>query len=218
MAKDFIKVMLKFFRWVLTILILIVLVAVVTQRLSNNKISFFGYGVYTIVSESMKPEYEIGDMLLAKAVDKKDIRVGDDIVYLGKVDTYENKVVTHRVIKIDNMIHTKGISNDIEDPPIEYEQVYGKVVSKFVVLSAFSKLMNNSAMFYIIIFVPFTLLVFFDINGIIKDKKALEEEKIRKYNEEMNNSNNSDNQNNIENTLNDDEIIDNVVSEEEKKE
>ena len=37
--------------------------------------------------------------------------------------------------------------------------------------------MNNSILFYIVVFIPFSLLLFFDLKGIISDKKALEKSK-----------------------------------------
>ena len=182
-----VKTILKTLKIVLTVIVVIVLGAVIIQRVSNNKVNLFGHGIYTIVSESMKPDYEIGDMFLSKEIKYEDIKVGDDIVYIGKSSTYEGKTITHRVIRIDNgtkTIYTKGINNTAEDPGIKYDQVCGKVVYKFFLLSIFSRLMNNSVLFYIIIFVPFTLLVFFDIKAIIKDKRALEQSKNKLCEEE----------------------------------
>ena len=166
----------------LTMIVVLVLGTVVLQRISNNKITLFGNGIYTIISESMLPEYEIGDMFLAVDVKKEDIKVGDDLVYKGEVDSYKDKVITHRVVRIDNKIHTKGINNSMEDPAIDYEQVYGKVVRRLTLLSVFSKIMNNNAVFYTIIFVPLTFLVFLDLRGIVEDKKALEREKNKEKN------------------------------------
>ena len=180
MNNKLIKTIFKTIKIILTIIVVIILGAVILQRVTNNKINFLGYGIYTIVSESMKPEYEIGDMFLSKEVDKKDIKVGDDIVYLGTVDSYEGKVITHRVIRIDNKIHTKGLNNTSEDPAVDYDQVYGRVVKRLALLSVFSKLMNNSVLFYLIIFVPFTFLVFFDLKGIINDKEELKKKKAAK--------------------------------------
>lgn len=166
----------KIVKIILIVLLVLALGSVAIQRLSNNKINIFGFGIYTIVSESMKPEYEIGDMFISKQVKKEDIKVGDDIVYLGKVDSYADKVITHRVIRIDDKIYTKGTNNDLEDPAIDYEQVYGKVAFRLTILSLFSKLMNNSVLFYIVVFVPFTLLIFFDIKDIIREKNEKENE------------------------------------------
>lgn len=177
-----IKNTIKGIKILLTVFVVVVLGTVIIQRLSNNKIVLFGKGIYTIISESMLPEYEIGDMFVATEVKQEDIKVGDDIVYLGKVDSYKDKVITHRVVRIDSKIHTQGINNSMEDPAIDYEQVYGRVTHRLIVLSIFSKIMNNNVVFYAVIFVPLTFLVFIDIKGIIEDRKALEKEK----NEESN--------------------------------
>ncbi|MBR3489976.1 MAG: signal peptidase I [Bacilli bacterium] len=169
------KIGLKLLKALLTILVILVLIIVIVQKVSGNKVRMFGYGVYTVLTGSMEPEYEVGDMLLAKEVAKDDIKVGNDLVYQGEVGDFSGKIVTHRVIAIDSKIHTKGIANDFEDPEIEYSQVQGRVISKLTVLSAFSKLMNNTVMFYIMVFVPFSILIFLDIRDIVletQEKKA----------------------------------------------
>lgn len=169
------KIGLKLLKALLTILVILVLIIVIVQKVSGNKVRMFGYGVYTVLTGSMEPEYEVGDMLLAKEVTKDDIKVGNDLVYQGEVGDFSGKIVTHRVIAIDSKIHTKGIANDFEDPEIEYSQVQGRVISKLTVLSAFSKLMNNTVMFYIMVFVPFSILIFLDIRDIVletQEKKA----------------------------------------------
>ena len=169
------KIGLKLLKALLTILVILVLIIVIVQKVSGNKVRMFGYGVYTVLTGSMEPEYEVGDMLLAKEVTKDDIKVGNDLVYQGEVGDFSGKIVTHRVIAIDSKIHTKGIANDFEDPEIEYSLVQGRVISKLTVLSAFSKLMNNTVMFYIMVFVPFSILIFLDIRDIVletQEKKA----------------------------------------------
>ena len=170
------KIILKTLKAILTLLVVLILIVVVIQRFSNNRVKVFGYSVYTIISESMKPNYEIGDMIIAQEVEKKDIKIGDDLVYLGNVDSYDGKIITHRVVRIEgNQIITQGTNNPLEDPPIKYDQVYGRVIAKLGLLSAFSKLMNDSILFYVVVFVPFTILIFLDIKDIILEKKEKEE-------------------------------------------
>ncbi len=171
---------LKFIKVMLILLVLFILFVIVVQRLSDNKANIMGIGVYTIISESMAPDYEVGDMLLTYHVKEEDLKVGDDVVYLGKVNDFKDKIVTHRIIKIDSRIHTKGTNNPVADPSIDYSQIYGKVIFKLSVLSTFSKLMNNNVLFYFIVFVPFTILIFFDLLSIVKDvKKAAAMEDVR---------------------------------------
>ena len=174
--KTVLKVLFKILEVLSTVAVVVALVVVISQRVTNNKLRLFGYGVYTVISESMLPEYEVGDMFLAKEIKEDDINVGDDLVYLGEVDSYKDKVVTHRVVRIeeDKTIVTKGINNPLEDPPIRYKQVYGKVTGRLVVLSLFSKLMNENILFYLIIFVPFTVLIFLDTKDLFNDKKKEE--------------------------------------------
>ena len=206
------KIIFKIIKYLLTTLVVLILAVVLIQRFSNNNIKVFGYSIYTIVSESMKPEYDIGDMIFVKNVDKQDIKLNDDIVYMGNIDSYDGKIITHRVIRIDNnQIVTKGINNPIEDPPIKYDQVYGKVAFKLCILSTFSKLMNNNLMFYIIVFVPFTILIFLDLRDIVLDREEREEEKEKEKIAEQE-------RNNVQKTNNDNiEILEDDVEEEPKE-
>ena len=192
MLKLILKIIYKTLKVLSTVAVIVALIVVISQRVTNNKLRLFGYGVYTVISESMLPEYEVGDMFLAQEVkEEKELSVGQDIVYIGEVDSYKDKVITHRIIRIeaDNTIVTKGINNDMEDPPIHFNQVYGKVTGRLIVLSLFSKLMNNNILFYIIIFVPFTILIFLDTKDLFEEKKNKEDkEELPKDSSEVSNT------------------------------
>ena len=179
--KLLLKILFKILKVLSTVAVIVALIVVISQRVTNNKLRLFGYGVYTVITESMLPEYEVGDMFLAKEVEQDDIKLGDDIVYIGEVDSYKDKVITHRVIRIeqDKTIVTKGINNSMEDPPIQYKQVYGKVSARLIVLSLFSKLMNENVLFYLIVFVPFTVLIFLDTKDMFDEKKKKEKEAVQ---------------------------------------
>ena len=84
-----------------SIVIIFVICIIFIQRISNNKVTLGGISMYTVVSESMKPKYEIYDMLIAKKVYPSTIKVGDDVVYMGEKSTLKDKIVTHQVIKKD---------------------------------------------------------------------------------------------------------------------
>lgn len=174
----FLKLLWKILKAVLLLLALVVFAVIVVQRVSNNKATIGGYGIYTIVSESMVPEYNIWDMLFAKKTDAADIQIGDDVVYQGKEGDFVDKIVTHRVIK--KIRHgnsytfvTKGIANDLEDPAIEQDQIYGKVVLKSAVLSFISKVINNEYGFYFIVFVPIVIIVSLEVIDTANERKRL---------------------------------------------
>ena len=54
------------------VLIVLIVGVIVVQRVSNNKFTLGGYSIFTVVTESMLPEYKVGDMLLAKVKNAND--------------------------------------------------------------------------------------------------------------------------------------------------
>ena len=174
----FIKILWKIIKTILILVLIVIFFVIIVQRVTNNKASVGGYGVYTIVSESMVPEYNIYDMLIAKKTNPQDIAIGDDVVYQGKEGDFNGKIVTHRVIKKkhDGKIYsfvTKGIANPVEDPEISEDQIYGKVLVKSQILSTASKVLNTTYGFYFIIFVPIVIIVTLEIIDTVNERKKL---------------------------------------------
>lgn len=170
------KIILMILKAIISLFIVIVISIIFIQRISNNKLSLGGYSIYTIITESMEPKYKVYDMIISKETPIGEIKVKDDVVYLGKEDDFAGKIVTHRVIKKEVLngkiyFHTQGIANDIEDPLVEGEQILGKVVYKSRVLSLISKIVNNPYGFYFVVFVPFAILLVMEVIDIIEERK-----------------------------------------------
>lgn len=167
--------------YLLVIFIVLILLVVILQRVTKNNASIGGIRIFNIVTESMVPEYKVGDILISKSTSLDKIKVGDDIVYLGNKDTFTGKVVTHRVIDIEKnedgtyLFHTKGIANTAEDPVVSGSQVYGVIIYKTVILSFISKIINNLYGFYFLIFIPLTILIVVKIIKIYQERKYDEE-------------------------------------------
>lgn len=169
------KVLFKIFKAIITLLIILIVSIIFVQRISNNKVTLGGYSVFTIVTESMLPKYQVGDMLLAKKTPYDVIKKGDDLVYIGNEGTFAGKIVTHQVIDIEKKgekfnYHTKGLANNVEDPLVSEEQVYGVVLTKLNTLSLLSKVLNNVYGFYFLVFIPFAVMIFLEIIDIIQEK------------------------------------------------
>lgn len=167
--------------YLLVVFIVLILLVVILQRVTKNNASIGGIRIFNIVTESMVPEYKVGDILISKSTSLDKIKVGDDIVYLGNKDTFTGKVVTHRVIDIEKnedgtyLFHTKGIANTAEDPVVSGSQVYGVIIYKTVILSFISKIINNLYGFYFLIFTPLTILIVVKIIKIYQERKYDEE-------------------------------------------
>lgn len=134
------------------------------QRFSNNSLSIFNYRLFSVVTGSMSPKYEVGDVILCKEVDINTLKIGDDITYLGKSGTYKDKIVTHRIHNIEEVdgeleFYTKGIASTRIDPVVKKDQIYGKIVIKFQTLSWLYKFITTPSGFYICIFIPIAILI-----------------------------------------------------------
>lgn len=166
----------------LVVLVVLILITVVLQRVSNNTLSLGGFRVFNIVSGSMLPKYEVGDVLISKTLEPSEIKQGDDVVYQGAEGDFSGKIVTHQVIEIEEengnyKFHTKGLANTGEDPIVKQEQVIGKVIYKMQTLSYISRLVNNLYSFYFIIFIPLVLLIFLEIRKAVIDIRENKEDK-----------------------------------------
>lgn len=170
------------FRTVVTIILVILIAVIVTQRVSNNQKAIAGFRVFNVITESMVPEYKVGDTILTKTVNPSELKIGDDITYMGKKDPFKGMIITHRIVKIEKqedgkyLIQTKGLANDIEDPEINESQVYGKVIYKIKTISFLNGIIGNLFGMYFAIFIPFGIITFVEFILYKRDKETEEDD------------------------------------------
>ena len=161
---------------------------VVLQRFSDNKISFFNYRMFTVISESMAPKYKVGDILVSKEVNPSKIKVGDVISYKGTSGSFQGKIITHQVTEINKnssgkyVFHAKGLANIIEDPLVYEDQLYGVVVYKTKILSLIYKIIATPVGFILFVLIPITVTIGTEIieskmEKIEKNKKKIKDKK-----------------------------------------
>lgn len=176
---NILKGLYKFFKIILTIIIILIVCVILIQKVFNNKISIGGYRIFTVVSPSMEPDYKVYDIIVSKKTETSNLKIGDDIVYLGKKGDFNNKIITHRIIDILNdensyTITTQGIANTAPDPEINETQVYGKVILRSKILSFLSRILNSTIGFYCLILIPTSLLIIAEIFDKDKEKDVEE--------------------------------------------
>ena len=77
----------------------------------------------TVISQSMYPALNRGDLILVKEVTLEEIQGGTVVVFRHK-----GGLAVHRVVKIEGeTITTKGDANPKEDNPITYDDIVGRV-------------------------------------------------------------------------------------------
>lgn len=179
--NKFIKIIFGTIRTLIYVLLIAVLIVMITQRVSKNAIAIGGIRIFNVVSGSMEPVFERGDILMVKETDPNIITVGQDIVYKGREGQVDGKIITHRVVNIENkkdgkVFHTQGINNMSEDPEVKPDQILGVVKYRFVILSYINKLMYNMYFFYAAVIIPLGLIVFLEFKNIRRNLKDKDDE------------------------------------------
>lgn len=146
----------------LFVILIILIIFAVVQKTSDNRKSIGGIKIFTVITGSMIPVYDIGDILIVKEVLPEEIKVEDDIVYQGEKGSFKGKTITHRVISIKKKedgnygIITKGVANFSQDPEINQTQVLGKVIFNVSIISFILKIITN---IYVWMFIPVIILI-----------------------------------------------------------
>lgn len=116
--------------WNIVTTALVVLVVLCAILLMGSRV--LGFRVFNVISGSMSPKYNVGDLIYVKEVDPSRIEVGDPITFIQDESLV---VATHRVVEIDTenqVFYTKGDANDVVDAsPVHFKNVIG--VPKFSV-------------------------------------------------------------------------------------
>ena len=163
--KKIFNIIKKILTVLVVIFVLLFLLVVCLQKFSDNKISFLNFRLFTVVSGSMVPRYNIGDVLVAKEVDPAKIKVGDDISYLGETGSFKGKIVTHEVVDIEQdedgkyIFHTKGLANIVEDPIVYEHQLYGVIIHKMIILSLIYKIVATPIGLFALVIIPVLYII-----------------------------------------------------------
>ena len=134
---------------ILVILCVIVIAIIVMQRLSDSNRSIGGYKIFKVVSGSMEPKYDVGEVVICKETEMEDIKIGDALVYRGKIGDLNGRIVMHEVIQISHdknnnlTFFAKGLNNSKGDPEINESQVLGIVKFRSKILTLLYKLATS---------------------------------------------------------------------------
>lgn len=173
-AKKVLKIVLKILYQILIILCVILTIIIVLQKVSNSNKTILGYRIFRVITGSMEPEYDVGQVVICKETDANQIFVGDDIVYLGTFGDYNGKIIMHEVTAIDKddnnnnvNFHAKGLhSASVEDPQIKANQIFGVVTLKSGILTILYDLATSIySAFIIITILVLNVFVSFKFSG-----------------------------------------------------
>ena len=156
--------------------VIVVLVVIAAVFLMGARL--VGLQVYNVVSDSMRPTYNKGDLLYVKAVDPDSVRVGDPITFVLN----ENLVVaTHRVVAVDGenrTFTTKGDANESNDKaPVHFNNLIGVPQFSIPMLGYVSDYIQHPPGTYVAIGIVVVLLALAFLPDMIKKKETPEVQK-----------------------------------------
>jgi len=133
----------------------------------------------TVLSGSMNPEMNPGDVVVSTYTNPEEIQI-NDIITFAFVDN-PKKCITHRVINITNEgFQTKGDAN--EDPDqrtVQSSEVIGKVVLTIPYIGYLPHFAQSPLGFITLIVIPGIMIITAEIRNIAKTKKKEETKKAR---------------------------------------
>ena len=172
--KKVLKTIANVLSWIILLLALLVTVLVFSSGRNNGVANLFGYIPLTVESDSMKPTFEQGDLIICKEIDNLDtLQIGDVITFWTIIDGRKVKN-THRITQINEFESTKsfitrGDGNLIDDEMPAYA---GDLIGKWtdVRISNLGTVMNflrTKTGFFVCILIPMAIFFLFELYKFI---------------------------------------------------
>ncbi len=168
--------------------ICLTLLSVVFCRFLGINPSVFGYQFNIIVTPSMEPEINVGDVIISKTYTGQTLEEGSVVTYYGEVGDYANKYITHKIKSIneaEQTMVTYGIAVGKDDPTVSFGQVESIYIRKSAVLTFIYSVISNPVAFVCLIIIPLIAMIVFEIINIVKQVKQ-EKRAIQAEQEEAN--------------------------------
>ena len=172
--KKVLKTIANVLSWIILLLALLVTVLVFSSGRNNGVANLFGYIPLTVESDSMKPTFEQGDLIICKEIDNLDsLQIGDVITFWTIIDGRKVKN-THRITKINEFestrsFITRGDFNTLDDEMPAYA---GDLIGQWteVKISNLGTVMNflrTKTGFFVCILIPMAIFFLFELYKFI---------------------------------------------------
>ncbi len=162
--KKVLSIALRVLLWIIILLAALFAFTTLATRDNNHVANLAGFTPMTVLTDSMSPTFNHGDMIIIKKCDPNTLEVGD-IVTFHTIIQNEYALNTHRIIEINGDVGmrtfiTKGDNNEIADQrSIAGGDIVGKYTGRLPYVGYVMQFLSSSVGFLVVIVLP--LLVFF---------------------------------------------------------
>ena len=159
-------------------MIIIALIVVYLVRIkflaSNDRLGEVRVNFYTILTQSMYPKIEAGDIILTYKNDDNIYNVGDIITFVSTSNASNGITITHRIIEVSTLngeyyYRTKGDNNNTADSaPVNANNVIGRVVFKIPKAGYIQQFLVTRTGWIVAIVLPCLGIVIYDVLKIFR--------------------------------------------------
>jgi len=167
-------------------LLVINIIIIVQSRLHPEEMpSVLGLSPMAVVTNSMSPVIDGGDMIFTRKAEAESLRVGDIIAFYDP--SFAAKVVnTHRIVSVETtetgglLFTTRGDANSGNDPePVPAENVVGLYTGRIRGLGKLAMYMRTVPGLILFVLVPVIIFASAEILRIRREEKAGIRENLR---------------------------------------
>lgn len=174
-------------------ILIINITLIIKSYTSEDKISDIGGFLPLIVlTDSMYPTIQSGDLVICKTAEAEDIQVGDVIAYFDPAGNGDN-VVTHRVIELTTedgklAFRTQGDANNTPDKSVvPSDSLVGVYYTRIAGAGNAAMFLQSSTGLIVCVVIPLLILVGYDIirRRIYDKQRKQDTEAMKKELEEL---------------------------------
>jgi signal peptidase len=154
--------------------------------------SLAGYFPLVVLTDSMSPNIESGDLVIYHTIDADEVKVGDVISFYDPAGD-GTSIVTHRVIDIvtedgELAFQTKGDASDTADAElVPAENLTGILRTRFAGAGHIALFMQSRTGLIVCVLIPLLLLIAYDCvrRGLYERKRKAEDDALLAELEEL---------------------------------
>ena len=191
-VKKVVGVLLSVFLWAIILLTALFTFTTLATKDSRNVSRIAGFTPLVVLSDSMAPTFNAGDLIIIKACDPSKLVEGDIITFHTIIEN-AYALNTHRINSIDDSngyrtYTTKGDNNAIADTRmISDGDIVGKYVTRLPILGRIIHFLSSATGFLLVIVVPMLLFFVYQVYHLIMVsinlKKAIAAEEATETNQ-----------------------------------
>jgi len=192
-----------FYVLIAIIILLIIYVIVINVYKKQDKLGEIPINFYTILTTSMVPEIQAGDIVITYKNPNNMYKERDVITFVSQSNMTKGVTITHRVIKTElingeSYYYTKGDANNTADSsPVSSKNIVGKVILKIPKAGYIQQFMVSKFGWLVVVVLPCMAIIIYDVVKIFE--KIL---KINKNKEKLSHDNTKEQRKDLHNAIN----------------